>query len=176
MICTWFVKLLSRDWSNLWLYKNKLLKPLQYWNWKTWVFKSFGDLPTKCLERGLHFGWPECGFWLPGCLGMGTWSLWQVNWTQRKQKGSSACLSASGDLWLPHRAAATGDDAVALAGGFFHPLSSEWTLSTHLWGSFKHEHQRGTTSTRRGWRVSGRSVRASTSSSTQCKRVDCTLL
>lgn len=39
--------------------------------------------------------------------------------------------------------------------------SSEGTPSTRLWGWLRHEHQRGTTSTRRGRGVSGRSVRAS---------------
>lgn len=138
-------------------------------------FQVIWGLAYQVLGTGPAFGWPERGTWLPGCLAMGTLSLWQVNWTQRKQKGSSACLSACGDLRLPHQAAATWDDAVALAGGFFLPLSAEGTPSTHLWGSFKHEHQRGTTSTRRGRRVSDRSVRASTSSPTQWRRVDCTL-
>lgn len=101
---------------------------------------------------------------------MGTLSLWQGHWTQRKQKGSSACLSACGDLRLPHQGlvwpAHMGSSwrlgtTLWLWQRLSSSPSSEGTPSTRLWGWLRHEHQRGTTSTRRGRGVSGRSVRAS---------------
>jgi len=67
-MCTWFVRLtvISDNLNNLWLYKNRLLKPLQYRGLKkTWVEVTWGLLTPSagnggCFLAGLsvgHGGW-----------------------------------------------------------------------------------------------------------------------
>lgn len=113
IIGTWFVKLSSQNLNNLCFYKNKLLKPLQYWNLKTWGFKSSGDLSRQVLGKGLFFGWSECGTWLPGCWAIGTLDEEPVAGGLNSEEAKRLISSPSCSWWPPPARASPGREAAA---------------------------------------------------------------